>query len=169
MCRASGVCGVTAVAAQVYRGRTPVELGAYWLIYSVILIPSVAFITAWAVLLNVILRDKYLAYAASVATGAVLFYLYSRGYNHWLYNPVLYQLWTYTDLTGAGGKRALILVHRVYWLANACACLSLAHACFGRKSAEGLRGGVAGRSMLLLAASIAVALAAGFAVLSLSR
>ena len=61
--------------------------------------------TAAAIALNVLLRDKYLAYAVCIATGAGLFYLYNVGYNHWLYNPALYQLWTYSDLTGAEAVR----------------------------------------------------------------
>ena len=58
--------------------------------------------TAPSIALNVLLRDKYFTYALSIGTGVGLFYLYSQGYNHWLYNPVLYNLWTYSDLTGAG-------------------------------------------------------------------
>lgn len=138
-----------------------------------ILIPSVVFITASSVLLNILLRDKYLAYAASIAAGGGLFYLYSQGYNHWLYNPVLYRLWTYADLTGGGSSRALILTHRVYWLAIAGACLSLALICLRRKSVIGLRGGGLGggidRSALALIVSVAIAVAAGYAIVSSSR
>ncbi|MDX6271322.1 MAG: type transport system permease protein [Acidobacteriota bacterium] len=165
--------GLTANVVQVYRGHEPIEVKAYLLIYTLILIPSVVFITAASVLANVLLRDKYLAYAASIATGGGLFYLYSQGYNHWLYNPVLYQLWTYADLNGAGSNRALIVTHRIYWLAIAAACLSLALVCLRRKSTSGLRGDKRGSSWgwaaLTLVVSIAIAVAAGYVIVSTAR
>ena len=87
-------------------------------------------------MLNVLLRDKYLAYALSIGTGVGLVYLYSQGHNGWLYNPLLYHLWTYSDLTGTALDR--ILIHRVYCLALAGFFLAVAHLCFQRKSAKGL-------------------------------
>jgi len=76
-----------------------------------------------------------------VSTGiaAGLFYLYGLGYNHWLYNPLLYHLWNYADLTGAGNKLGTILMHRLYCLAIASAGLSLAHLYFQRKSTKRFR------------------------------
>jgi branched-subunit amino acid ABC-type transport system permease component len=60
-----------------------------------------------------------------------LFYLYSNGYNHWLYNPVLYRLWSYGYL--ATGTRS-ILLYRLFWLAISGVCLVLAHLFFERRS-----------------------------------
>jgi hypothetical protein len=74
------------------------------------------------------LRDKYVAYAVSVGLAGGLFYLYTTGYNHWLYNPLLYRLWTYSDLASGG-----MLLRRLYWLAIAAICLALAHVFFARK------------------------------------
>jgi hypothetical protein len=64
-----------------FKGKTPVEISTF------------------------LLREKYFAYAVSIATGVGLLYLYNLGYNHWLYNPALYQLWTYSDLNGTGSVR----------------------------------------------------------------
>lgn len=47
----------------------------------------------------------------------------------WLYNPLLYQLWKYHDLTS--GR---VLGYRLYCLALAAVCLALAHVFFARKS-----------------------------------
>lgn len=156
---------------QIYRGHAPFEIGAYLLVYTLILVPSVVFIAAASVLLNVALRDKYLAYAVSIATGGGLFYLYSQGYNHWFYNPVLYQLWTYANLAGGGDNGARIVTHRVYVLALAALCLALAHLCFGRKASKGLlvnrRLGSAGWSMLVAVVSGVVALCAAFLIIRL--
>jgi len=83
-------------------------------------------------MLNVLLRDKYVAYAASISGGGALFYLYSIGHSHWLYNPLYYHLWNYADLIGA--NRTTIMLQRSFWLAMACFCLALAHVCFARKA-----------------------------------
>jgi hypothetical protein len=85
--------------------------------------------TSFVVALNVFLRNKYAAYVVAIGTGAGLFYLYSVGYNHWLYNPLLYQLWKYQEL---GSAR--MFAHRFYWLAFAVMCLGLAHVFFERKN-----------------------------------
>ena len=121
--------GATAICAQMLRGYTPVDLSAYFIINGVVVVPSIIFMTAMVVALNVLLRNKYASYVIAVGTGAGLFYLYSIGYNHWLYNPLLYKLWTYADLT-----TPTILTQRLYCLALAAACLVLAHIFFERKS-----------------------------------
>ncbi len=48
---------------------------------------------------------------------------------YWLYNPLLYRLWKYADLTGR-----TILMQRLYCFALAASCLVLAHLFFERKS-----------------------------------
>jgi ABC-2 type transport system permease protein len=128
--------GFTAAATQLLRGQTPVEVSAYLITYGVILFPTIAFMTAAVIALNVFLRDKYFAYAACIAISVGLIYLYKLGYNHWLYNPTLYGLWTYSDLTGAGGGQGRILTHRIYCLALSCLCLAFAQLGFRRKSAK---------------------------------
>ena len=130
--------GLTAMLAQLLRGHTPVEIWAYLITYSVILVPSFAFMAAASIALNVLLRDKYVAYAVSIATGSGLFYLYSQGYNHWLYNPVLYGLWTEVDLAGTGSGFSRLLSLRVYCLAITLVCLLIAHHRFERRSTRNL-------------------------------
>jgi ABC-type transport system involved in multi-copper enzyme maturation permease subunit len=160
---------LASLVVQIYRGHAPFEITPYLLVYSVILIPSVVFIAAASVLLNVAARDKYLAYALSIAIGGGLFYLYNQGYNHPLYNPLLYQLWTYADLSGAADNGTSILTHRVYVLAIAALCLALAHLCFGRKATRGCRVkrrlGSAGWSILAAVVSLFVALCAVFLII----
>jgi hypothetical protein len=84
--------------------------------------------TSIVVALNVLLRNKYAVNVVAVGTGAGLIYLYNNGYNHWLYNPALYRLWKYHDLTS--GR---ILGYRLYCLALAATSLAIAHLCFERK------------------------------------
>ena len=162
------LCAAVALAAillQIYKGHTPIEITTYYTIYSVILIPGIVFLIASSTALNVLLRDKYFAYAVSFAIGGGMLYLYNQGYNHPLYNPLLYGLWTPADLNGASENLARIVTHRIYCLALATAFLSLAHLCFERKSTGGLPAG--GRlgggawSILILVVSVALAVVAG--------
>jgi ABC-2 type transport system permease protein len=159
--------GLTAIVVQLLRGHTPVDISAYLITDAVILLPSIVFMTAVSIALNVLLRNKYVAYVVSVGTGGGLFYLYSQGYNHWLYNPVLYGLWTPADLTGETNLRR-ILTHRIYCLAIAAGLMAVAHLFFERRSTSGLRtvGRLSGRgwSILILVVSTAVAVVAGLVI-----
>jgi hypothetical protein len=103
-----------------------------------------------------------------IAIAAGGFYLYSLGYNHWLYNPSLYQLWNYSDLAGSGNGQGRILMHRIYCLALSCLCLTVAHLGFQRKAPKELRidGRLGGRgwSLLVLCVSGLIAVAAGLVI-----
>ena len=162
---------VTAIAIQLIRGHAPVESYPYLVTYSVILVPGIVFMAGVSMLLNVVLREKHLVYVVIVGVGAGLFYLYGQGYNHWLYNPTLYQLWNYADLTGAGSNQSIILVHRIYCLAGGGACLALAQILFQRKSNKGfwIDGHLSGTgwSILLALVSITTAVGTGWMISSL--
>ena len=121
--------GLIAVFIQLMRGHRPVDVSAYVMVYGVVLVPGIFFMTAFVVALNVLLRSKYVAYVVVVSIAAGLFYLYSAGHNQWFYNPLLYQLWKYQDLTSA-----TILAYRLYWLIVAATCLAVAHVVFERRS-----------------------------------
>jgi len=128
------VGGLTTIVTQVIRGYTPIDFSAYLIINGVVVVPAVIFMTSFVVVLNVLLRSKYLVYVVAVGTGAGLIYLYNIGCKHWSYNPLLYQLWTYSNLTDT-----TMLAYRLYCLALAAACLALAHVLLnadlkGRKS-----------------------------------
>ena len=123
------VGSLTTIVTQLLRGHTPVDFSAYLLINVIVVVPGIIFMTSMIVVLNVLLRNKYLSYVVAIGTGASLFYLYSIGYNHWLYNPLLYRLWTYGDLTSG-----TLLAYRLYCLALAAMFLALAHLMFQRKS-----------------------------------
>ena len=105
-----------------------IDFSTYLLVYGFVLVPGIVFTTSFVAALNVLLRNKYVAYVMAVGTGAGLFYLYNAGYNHWLYNPFLYRLWKYSDLLSRP-----IIAYRFYWLALAAVFLALAHVLFERK------------------------------------
>lgn len=158
---------LTAIVTQIVRGHVPVDVLPYLVAYFVILIPNVAFLAGTAVALNVLLRDKYVAYAVSIATAGGLFYLYSLGYNHWLYNPSLYRLWANHDLSLAGSQTRFLL-HRVYWLAATVMLLAIAHFCFERSTTRSLfdQGRLSGRgwSALMALVSVPVVVIFGFLI-----
>jgi ABC-type transport system involved in multi-copper enzyme maturation permease subunit len=151
----------TAIGLQLYQGHTPLELQTYLKTYALISVPSIVFMLAASVALHVLLRDKYLTYAVSLAIGGGFYYLTSQGSHNWLYNPLLYQLWTPADLVNGGDKLTRILIHRVYCGALSVLLLALAHLCYARKSAAGLKeqGRLSGAGWALLVAVGAAALA----------
>ncbi len=153
--------GAASVLLQIYKGHAPVEILTHLKIYTLILLPSAALLIAAVTALNVLLREKYLAYAVSLAVAGSLFYLFSQGYNHWLYNPVLYGLWTPRDLEGGAQLLPQILTHRIYCLALAALFLSLAHLSYERKSNGGPRahGRLSGKGWALLVATLSAAVA----------
>jgi ABC-2 type transport system permease protein len=164
------VVSALAIAIQILKGDTPVDISAYVITYSVILVPNLVFMIGAAITLNVLLRDKYVAYAVSIGIGIGLFYLYGQGYNNWLYNPLLYRLWKYVDLTSAGGTLPIILTHRLYCLAIASTCLSLAHLIFPRKSTKHLwldkRLTSRGWAISVALVSVIIAVFAGLSIIS---
>jgi ABC-2 type transport system permease protein len=119
--------GIAALVIQVIRQHTPIDLVAYFRVYGLILFPTAFILTAISVAGNVVLRNKYAFYVVSIGTAAALFYLYGNGHNHWLYNPVMYRLWTYADPNGAPRR---ILLYRLCWLMIAIICLLLSHLLF---------------------------------------
>ena len=159
------VC-LAVAALQLFKGHGPVAAGPYLAAACVILLPGVAFMVAGSVALNVLLREKHLAYVAALAACGALIYSLNLGFTNALYNPVLYQLWTPADLSAAPAPR--LLAHRLYTLALAAHCLALAHLFFGRKLSGVFwrRGRLRSFGWSLLAAVVtaALALAAGFVV-----
>ncbi len=127
------VVGLITIILQSAKHNGPIELSAYLGIYCIILIPNAIFMAAAALALNVLLRDRYLTYAAAIGTCAGLFYLYSQGHNHWLYNPLLFQFWNYPDLIG-GANHSRILDNRLYILILSFLFIKLAHLSCQRNS-----------------------------------
>ena len=126
---------VTAITLQALKHNGPIELSAYARIYLVIVLPNAIFMAAAALALNVLVRDRYLNYALTIGVCAGLFYLYTQGHNHWLYNPLLFQLWKYADLSG-GAKHSAIIWNRVYILALSSLFVSIAHFWYPRKAVQ---------------------------------
>jgi ABC-2 type transport system permease protein len=155
--------GMAAVAIQFFRSHTPIDLFAYFRVYGLILLPGTVFVTAVCVLANIVLRNKHVAYVFSIGTAVGLFYLYSTGYNHWLYNPVLHGLWSYADLMRPATLWPIVW-QRAFWLAISVLCLALAHLFFRRKSTRGMMDSFTRRWSLVIAiACLTAAIVSAFA------
>ena len=129
-----------AITLQVMKGNGPLELLAYLKVYGVIVFPNSVFMAAAALALSILLRDRYLNYAVAIGACGGLSYLYSQGHNHWLYNPLLFRLWDYADLSG-GPKHSHILWNRLYILTLSGLSLAFAHLWYPRKSTGKPRSG----------------------------
>ncbi len=124
--------GVIAIAIQIAKSNTPLELSAYLNVYLMILLPDAIFLSAFFLALHVLLPGRYLAYVAGTGICVGLFYIYSHGHTGWLYNPLLFKLWSYSDL--AGPNRLRILMLRGYTLALAAGFISFAHLANARRT-----------------------------------
>jgi hypothetical protein len=89
-------------------------------------LPGAVSVTEASLFLNVVLRNKHLVYAVSIGMALGLFYLYNVGYNHWLYNPMMYGLWTYANLTNVATLPPIIS-KRLVIVAISVVCLLLSH------------------------------------------
>jgi ABC-2 type transport system permease protein len=161
---------LTALGWQATKHLAPVELGPYLIVYSVILIPSMIFLVAVSLALNVILRSKYLAYFAGIALGAGLVFLFLKDHRNWVYNPILSTLWTYSDMTRLTPYRTGLLLHRVYWIAITVGLLAITHYFFGRVSAgtrhffSRARIATSGWTVAIAVLGLTVAVASGVAI-----
>ncbi len=127
------VVALITIILQGVKHNGPIELSAYLRIYGIILIPNAICLAAAALALNIVLRDRYVTYAAAIGICTGLFYLYTQGHKGWFYNPMLFHLWDYADLIG-GRNYSQILEHRIYILTLAVLFIGLAHLCYPRKS-----------------------------------
>ena len=121
--------GLIAIVIQIVKGNTPLELTAYLNVYFLILIPNAIFLCAAALALHVLLPGRYLAYVAGIGLCVGLFYAYSQGHTGWLYNPLLFKRWSYSELADLR-----ILSLRGYTLTLAAVLITIAHLANARRT-----------------------------------
>ena len=124
--------GVIAILVQIVKGNTPLELSAYLNVYSLIVFPNAILLCATCLALHVLLPGRYLAYVAATGICVGLFYFYSQGHTGSLYNPLLFKVWSYSDL--AGPNRLRILMLRGYSLTLAAGLFTFAHLANARRT-----------------------------------
>jgi ABC-type transport system involved in multi-copper enzyme maturation permease subunit len=144
----------TAVGVHLVRDPGTVEVRPYFLVYSIILWPTVVFMAGATITLHAILREKYLAHTVGLGLGGGLVYLIMQGSVNSLYNPALSRLWTYADLTGRAPFHNGIVLHRVYLLTIATALLAAAHYLFQRPANRRSRPAAIAAVLAVLAAAL---------------
>ena len=127
---------LTAIALQFYRDSASVEIKPYFIVYTIILLPSLVFIIGAVIALHVFLREKYLAHAIGLAIGGGAIYSLLQGHTNPLHNPTLYARWAYPDLLGLEPFRNGIILQRVYWLAITVAAIATADRFYQRLAAR---------------------------------
>jgi ABC-type transport system involved in multi-copper enzyme maturation permease subunit len=112
-------------------GRTYFEPWPYLEVGSRVVLPGIAILVTGALALNVLLRQRYVAYFASLVLGAGYVWLLVKGKRSLLANPLLFGHWSYSDLTRLAPYAERLRLHHLYWgsilvLLMALACLGLA-------------------------------------------
>jgi hypothetical protein len=124
--------GLAAMVLELARAEAPFDLIVYLKVYALIIIPNVIVVISAATVLNVLLREKYLSYAVGFGIAIGLFYLFSQGHTHWLYNLVLHERWLPADLNGA--RLVHLLMLRLYAVSIAGLFLLISHLRFPRRT-----------------------------------
>jgi ABC-2 type transport system permease protein len=124
---------IASIVVQLVRG-SEVDVGVYLRGYVLIHGPTVLVAAALATMLNIVFRDKYAAYIASVAIGTTLFYVYGRGLNNLLYNPALIGRLESADLVALS---PMLILHRAYCVLLAGGFIAVAQWRFARRSTRG--------------------------------
>lgn len=127
------IVALGALAFQLAHGHGPIELVPYLTVFTLVVLPGLLFILGASTAINVIARDKVTAYAVSLAIAGFFYLLYVNGYHHWLYNPLMFGLWTYPDIALSGGARDVVLLHRLYVLLVGTMLLTVAHVLYERR------------------------------------
>ncbi|MCE9595127.1 MAG: hypothetical protein K8S98_13155 [Planctomycetes bacterium] len=129
----SGLAAATAMMNQAVRwwmsgASARVELRPYLEIGAHVLLPSILVMCALALVVNVLVRSRYLAYFALLAIGgAYVWWVVIRGERSLLWNPLLVGHWRYSDLTHLESAEPALGWHHAYWGALLVAALALAN------------------------------------------
>lgn len=93
-----------------------------------VVLPAVVTMCALALVVNVLVRSRYLAYFALLAAGgAYVWWVLIQGHRSLLWNPLAAGHWRYSDLTRLESAERALAWHHVYWAALLVAGLALAN------------------------------------------
>lgn len=110
----------TAVVSQAVQwydidGRTYFEPGPYVEIGLHVLLPAIVFLCTTALVVNVLVRGRYLAYFLLLGLGGGYIWLLIEGERSLLQNPLQIGHWRYSDITGLEPFAESLRLHHVYW------------------------------------------------------
>jgi ABC-type transport system involved in multi-copper enzyme maturation permease subunit len=104
-------------AVQWYRidGRWYLDLVPYGPVLLRVVLPSILFLSTLALGVNVLTRNRYVAYFVCILIAGVYVWALTEGHRSLLYNPLLVGHWAYSDLVGLGPFEQRLDWHHRYW------------------------------------------------------
>lgn len=122
---------LTGVVSQAIRwlaidGRLYLDLVPYREVGLRVVLPSVAILCALALVVNVLVRGRYLAYFSLIGLGALYVWLLTQGRRDLVHNPLLVGHWSYSDMTRLEPFGDRLALHHLYWACVTGGLLALA-------------------------------------------
>lgn len=121
----AGMVGLTVLTAivsqavQWYRidGRIYLDLVPYGPVLLRVVLPSIVFLCTTALAVNVLTRQRYVAYFACILISGAYVWMLVEGRRSLLVNPLSVGHWAYSDLVGLGPFEKRLAWHHRYWAA----------------------------------------------------
>lgn len=158
---------VTVSIYQGVKGGGAIDPRAFVAYYVVLLLPTILLMTAVALFVASLARNKQLAYAVLLALGGGMVWAFVRGHRHWLYNMPAVSLTSYSDIVGFGPLATILYTQRVYVCAIALLLLLGAAGLYPRAVTETRRApslAAWGRRRVLVPAALALCAALALGV-----
>ena len=162
------IAAATGAIYQLAKGAGPIDLRPFFAYYGVLLFPTLLLMTALALFVSALARNKQAAYGSLLAVGGALVWAFVRGHRHWLYNLPAVGLSSYSDIVGFGPLGYGLFAQRAYIIAIGVFLLCAAAGIYPRTAAVrvGLSPAAWRRRGVLVpaAAALAIALALGLRI-----
>ncbi len=106
-------------------GRMYLDLAPYGPVLLRVVLPSILFLSMAALGVNVLTRNRYVAYFVCILLAGIYVWLLIEGRRSLLYNPLAVGHWAYSDLVGLAPFEQRLAWHHRYWGAALGALLAL--------------------------------------------
>ncbi len=115
-------------------GGSYFELAPYLEVGARVVLPGLVIMVTLALVINVLVRSRAVAYFACLALAGVYLALLVKGRRSLLFNPLQLGHWNYSDLTGLTPYSERMALHHAYWGCMCASLFALACALFDRSA-----------------------------------
>ncbi|MCE9619596.1 MAG: hypothetical protein K8R92_06780 [Planctomycetes bacterium] len=116
-------CLIVIFIQWMYTGiLVPIELGVFFMLWGVVLMPTIIFWCAFIALVNGIVRNRYATYAIGLGALVLTGWLQVRGYLNWATNWHMWGVMAWSDLDRLEFLRPSIVGNRLFILYTAALC-----------------------------------------------
>lgn len=98
----------------------PINLGVFFMLWGVVLAPTLILWCAWIALVHGLVRNRYATYAVGLGTLILTGWLQTRGYLNWATNWHLWSALVWSDLDRLEFLRPSIVANRLFVIYTAC-------------------------------------------------